>query len=91
MGLDQRSPDTARSGLDDHLRAIIHRIGYVAEREFLQLAGVTAGTAETWRKRRYGPAWVRLGNSVFYSLESLADYLKAEQREPRRGAGPGAL
>lgn len=55
-------------------------LGYLTERRFIQLAGITEKTAESWRKHRKGPAHVRLGNRVLYSLADVGAYLADQGR-----------
>lgn len=85
MARDQDQPETSAS-----VREVLRSIGYMSESEFLALCGVTAVTAEGWRKRGEGPAWVRLGNAVFYPVQGVAEVLRAKTREPRRAANARA-
>ncbi|NMM15376.1 MAG: hypothetical protein HHJ17_17805 [Rhodoferax sp.] len=43
--------------------------------DFYLLAAITPGTAEAWRKRHKGPAFIRLGNRVMYQRKAVADHL----------------
>lgn len=73
------------------LRQVVQQMGYMPEGDFQRLAGITPSTAEGWRKRGDGPAWVRLGNAVYYPVEGVSSFLKARIREPRRVAVKDAL
>lgn len=87
----KQSEELKRTELGAELRQVVHHLGYMPLDDFLRLAGVTAGTAEAWRKRGEGPAWVRLGNAVYYPVEGVSAFLKSRIREPRRVAVKGAL
>lgn len=82
------------AGQEYDLSHIADRMGYIREADFCRLCEITQGTAEAWRKRRLGPAWVRLGNAVFYPREAVAELLNERRRDPladRREAAKGAL
>lgn len=55
-------------------------IGYTTEEDFIALAGITPSTAEAWRKRGEGPAYVRAGRSFLYPKAGIADWLHSRLR-----------
>jgi hypothetical protein len=59
------------------LRALADDLECLTEEDFTLLAGVTPGTAEAWRKRRLGPAYIRIGNRVLYPRSAVADHLRS--------------
>ena len=44
----------------------------------------TASTAEAWRKRGTGPAYLMMGNRPLYPRKSVAKFLESRVREPRQ-------
>jgi len=63
--------------------------GYCTEDEFLaELAqrGIKRSKRrlQEMRQARIGPAWTKFGKTVLYSVDSLADYLKAQTQQPVR-------
>ena len=38
----------------------------------------------TWRSKGKGPRYVKIGRAVFYRESAIADWLKAQEREPRK-------
>lgn len=66
----------------ERLRRLADDLECLTEEDFQLLADVKPGTAEAWRKRGRGPAWVRLGNRVLYPRAAVSDYLQSLLREP---------
>jgi hypothetical protein len=52
----------------------------------LRERGVTLSkrTLRSWRQRREGPSWTRMGKTVLYPDEGLAACLKAQTQQPVR-------
>ncbi len=53
----------------------------ITEPDFCALAGITSNTAEAWRKRHCGPAYVLLGRKYYYPRQAVTDYLQSLVRE----------
>jgi hypothetical protein len=51
--------------------------------ELCRLGKIAPATAEAWRKRGLGPAFIRFGNVVLYPRKDLAEYLQAKARGSR--------
>jgi hypothetical protein len=68
------------------VRDLAQRLDALTEDELILLAGVTPGTAEAWRKRGTGPAYVRLGNRVLYPRAAVAEFMGTKTRAPRTAA-----
>ena len=47
----------------------------VSEREASRRLSISAATLRSWRSRRYGPKFVRLGRRVAYRLTDLRAFL----------------
>jgi hypothetical protein len=45
---------------------LAHTLDCITESELCELAKIEPSTAEAWRKRGTGPAYVRFGNSFLY-------------------------
>lgn len=71
-----------------NIQEMATRMGYITEEKFIDLAGITASTAEAWRKRGQGPEYSLLGNKYYYSYDSVADTLAGKQRRSEK-RGPG--
>ncbi len=68
--------------LDDvRLRHLADSLDCLTEADLQLLAEITPNTAEAWRKRRQGPAWVRIGNRVLYPRAEVSDFILSRKRE----------
>jgi hypothetical protein len=63
------------------LRHMAEGLDCLTEPDFQLLAGITPGTAEAWRKRRKGPAFIRIGNTVLYPRKAVAKHLESLTKE----------
>ena len=63
----------------------------IIEADLCLLAGITAGTAETWRKRGRGPAYILAGNKYLYPRKAVVEFLESNVREPRPKLARGVL
>lgn len=63
----------------------------MTEEELLLLAKIKRPTAEAWRKRGLGPAYVLLGNRFLYPKKAVAAYLATLVRERQSSPIGGAL
>lgn len=67
---------------------------YVDEREAARVLGVSRGTLSNWRTLRRGPAYVRIGRAIRYSLADIVAFAEAgrispDAAPPRRGRPAG--
>lgn len=62
-------------------RALAARFGYVLEQDFIALCGITAGTAESWRKRGTGPSYVLAGCQYLYPEKDVGAWIGSRLRE----------
>jgi muconolactone delta-isomerase len=58
--------------------------GHFTEAETAKQLKRTTRTLQIWRRRGEGPAYTKLGRSVFYSAGALQAWLKANERQPVR-------
>ena len=65
------------------VRTLADALGHVTESDFCELAGIRASTAEAWRKRHTGPAYVILGNRIMYPIDGLRVFLEGLRRGGR--------
>ena len=68
----------------DRLRTLADKLDCLLETDVMLLAGVIASTAEAWRKRGTGPAYLMMGNRPLYPRKSVAKFLESRVREPRQ-------
>lgn len=47
-----------------------------------EMLGQTRGTLATWRSQGRGPAFVKLGRSVFYRRADIHSFVAAQRRDP---------
>jgi hypothetical protein len=62
--------------------------------DFQLLTGITASTAEAWRRRGKGPAYILVGTAHLYPLDAVREFLQANRREIINAvisASPGGL
>ena len=64
----------------DRLRVMAESLGYFIEEDFQALADVKPSTAEQWRKRGHGPAFIRLGNRILYERDAVRTFLTTLER-----------
>jgi hypothetical protein len=57
-------------------------VGCMSERDFCELLKIAQPTAETWRKRRQGPTFIRAGNAVLYPVQAVAEFIQARAKRP---------
>lgn len=65
---------------DARMRELAATFELVPEADFRCMAGVTQGTLESWRRRGHGPAYVILGNRVYYPRAAVAEFLAQQTR-----------
>jgi hypothetical protein len=58
---------------------------YLPEPEAAGSLHKTPRTLQSWRQQGIGPAYVKIGKTVFYERSALLAWVKAQQREPVRG------
>jgi hypothetical protein len=68
----------------DRLRTLADKLDCLLETDLMLLAGITASTAEAWRKRGTGPAYLMLGNRPLYPRKLAAKFIESRVREPRQ-------
>lgn len=75
----------------ERIRELAESLDCFIEEDFQALAGVKPGTAEAWRKRGTGPAYIRLGNRVLYERAAVKTFLQKLVRERREAPAKGML
>ena len=60
---------------------LAQQLDFFTEDDLLALTGVTAATAENWRKRHSGPAYVVAGTRFLYPKAAVSDWLLSRVRE----------
>lgn len=82
----------AATSSDDlpRVRDMADRLDCLIEEDFQLLAKLTSGTAESWRKRGKGPAYILLGNRYLYPRKAVSKYLESITKE-RTNAAKGAF
>ena len=73
----------------DRVAALAESFDCLTESDLLVLAGIKRGTAESWRKRGKGPAYIMLGNQVLYPKAALRAHLV--ELQTARGIDPRTL
>lgn len=82
-----RSPEADLAAMA-RIRETAAKLDCIVEDDFELLAGIKPSTAEAWRKRGTGPAYVLLGNTYLYPVASLREFIAEKAKEPRwRGQG----
>ena len=75
----------------ERISALAHSLDCIAEPDLCLLAKITPTTAETWRKRGTGPAYVLMGNRYLYPRKAVAEFLQSKVRERRATPAAGVL
>lgn len=55
--------------------------GHISEAELARMLGMSVWGLRAWRRRKYGPAARKIGKSVFYREEAVADFLSSDGDE----------
>lgn len=76
---------------DEELRDLARSLDCLTESQVHLLAGVTPGTAEAWRKRGKGPAYVLFGNRYLYPRAAVSQFLQGQLRERSSTSAKGLL
>jgi hypothetical protein len=63
----------------------------IVEEDFRLFAGITRGTAETWRRTGRGPSYILCGNQYLYPRSAVADFLASQLRSLVRPSAKGQL
>ena len=74
-----------------NVEALIESVDCLSEDELNNLADIKPGTAEAWRKRGKGPAYVLLGNRYLYPRSKVSTWLREHVRERRAVHVKGVL
>lgn len=68
------------SAAPTRLQVLADSLAYMTEEDFALFADITTSTAEAWRKRHKGPAFIRIGNRVLYPIKGVAEHLSTLTR-----------
>lgn len=75
----------------DRVRELAASLDCIAEQDLCLLARIAPTTAEAWRKRGKGPAYVLIGNRFLYPRAAVSEFLHTLVRERRPVSAKGAL
>lgn len=75
----------------ERLRILAQSLESICEPDLCLLADITENTAESWRKRGKGPAYVLIGNRYLYPRAAVAEFIQSNVRERRTDAPKGML
>ena len=90
--MNKTPPDDAGSVTsDERLSALADSVDCIAEQDLCLLASITRATAESWRKRGKGPAYVLIGNRYLYPRKAVAAFVQSNVRERRANPAAGVL
>jgi hypothetical protein len=65
----------------DRIRDLAQSLDCIAEPDLCLLANITPNTAESWRKRGKGPAYVLIGNRYLYPRTAVSEFVQQNIRE----------
>ncbi len=69
-----RNKTEERQAAAAHLANPVKR-RYVSERELSIISGLACRTLQSWRLRKIGPPWIRLGRAVRYDLAQFESWV----------------
>jgi hypothetical protein len=58
---------------------------FVNDRQASTITGIAVQTYRNWRQNKKGPAYVKIGSSVRYSISDLRAFMEARRIEPSAG------
>ena len=79
-------PTSELSAVEFRRRAQAARLNCFTEEEVAELTGHTVGTLRTYRSRRVGLPWVRVGPEVLYPIEPVSKVVQNRIQHPREVA-----
>src|SRR5260370_37940058 len=56
-------------------------LGLLSPQEVSQVTGIAVATLDTWRCRRIGPQFIKLGRKIWYRLLDLEAWIKQNRQE----------
>lgn len=75
----------------DRVQALAESLDCLTEQDLCTLYAIAPSTAEAWRKRHQGPAYVLAGNRYLYPRASVAADLQCRIRTRQPVAGKSLL
>jgi hypothetical protein len=57
---------------------------YLTETALAGELGITVRGLRSWRTKRQGPAWTKLGSKILYRRDAFHAWLKAQEHQPVR-------
>jgi hypothetical protein len=61
----------------------IHPDELVPDSRAAAVLHLSPGTLATWRSKRRGPPYVKIGRRIFYRMQDLNRFIGAQWREPK--------
>lgn len=58
----------------------------LTQEETAKWLGIATETLRTWRQRKQGPAYVKVGGSTRYRMDDVKAYLEANRVDPTKKA-----
>ena len=86
-----RSTSPAKSADQLRLATLVQSLDCMTESDLLLLADINISTAEQWRKRGDGPAYIRAGNRYIYPRSAVAEWIAGRVRERKSVEPKGVL
>jgi hypothetical protein len=62
--------------------------GYLSESDLAAQLKKTVRSLQSWRTKRTGPPWTKIGCNVFYSEDGVRAWLKTQEQQPVRSHRP---
>jgi hypothetical protein len=90
MAQNELEPDFSDVLRESRVNELAKRLDVFSEGDICLLAKVSPSTAESWRKRGKGPAYVLFGNRYLYPRQAVAEFLQSQLRE-RNDSTKGSL
>lgn len=88
---DRMNHDTATGASTDRARVLAQSLDCLTEQDLCALYAIAPSTAEAWRKRHQGPAYILAGNRYLYPRDSVAADLQSRVRTRQPAPGKSML
>lgn len=75
-------------GLEKTAVANRMRANLLTEQEFAAMLEISMHTAESWRKKRRGPPFIRLGQGVYYRIKDIMAWADENVQDPDSSQDP---
>lgn len=80
-----REPEEQGHGTSENEASVL--ADWITRDDLATQLGVSPQTVKRWAMRREGPPWMKVGRKVLYNRDSVKEWLRSREIDPRGGRG----